>query len=102
MAIRGRGGGWRALELFRPVAALLPAVRRAERKVPFRERVMYTGMSLSVFLACSHLPLYGIRYAATAAAGADPLHWLRSILASNRGTLMELGVVPRPSSRAGR
>ncbi|CAN6244704.1 unnamed protein product, partial [Urochloa humidicola] len=33
-----------------------------------------------------HLPLYGVRYAA-AASGADPLYFVRSILASNRGTL---------------
>jgi preprotein translocase subunit SecY len=26
--------------------------------------------------------------------GADPLYWLRVILASNKGTLMELGISP--------
>jgi protein transport protein SEC61 subunit alpha len=25
---------------------------------------------------------------------SDPLYWLRAILASNRGTLMELGITP--------
>lgn len=25
---------------------------------------------------------------------ADPLYWMRAILASNRGTLMELGISP--------
>ncbi|RLM80045.1 hypothetical protein C2845_PM12G17790 [Panicum miliaceum] len=39
----------------------------------------------------ANLPLYGVRYAAS---GPDPLYWVRSILASNRGTLMELGVGP--------
>merc|ERR1712216_130359 len=28
------------------------------------------------------------------AAGSDPLYWLRAILASNRGTCMELGISP--------
>ncbi|KAL6596702.1 hypothetical protein ACP70R_047345 [Stipagrostis hirtigluma subsp. patula] len=81
----------RALELFRPAAAVLPAERRADRAVPFGQRVLYTGMSVSVLLVCSHLPLYGVRYSPS---GADPLYWVRTLLASNRGTLMELGVAP--------
>ena len=28
------------------------------------------------------------------AQGADPFYWMRVILASNRGTLMELGISP--------
>ena len=79
------------LDMVRPLAALMPAVRRADRAVPFHRRMLYTGLSVSVFMVCSHLPLYGVRYAAS---GADPLYWLRSILASNRGTLMEFGVGP--------
>jgi len=80
-----------ALQLIRPVAALMPAVRRPDRVVPFNRRVLYTGIAMSVFLVCSHLPLYGVPYTAS---GADPLYWVRAVLASNRGTLMELGVGP--------
>ena len=85
-------GSFALLDLIRPLASLMPAVRRADRAVPFHRRALYTGISVSVFLVCSHLPLYGVRYAAS--AGADPLYWVRSVLASNRGTLMELGVGP--------
>lgn len=28
------------------------------------------------------------------ASSADPFYWMRVILASNRGTLMELGITP--------
>lgn len=38
----------------------------------------------------SQLPLYGI----VSSESSDPLHWMRIVLASNRGTLMELGVLP--------
>jgi protein transport protein SEC61 subunit alpha len=38
----------------------------------------------------SQLPLYGI----ISSESSDPLHWMRVVLASNRGTLMELGVLP--------
>ncbi|KAJ1278751.1 hypothetical protein BS78_04G102700 [Paspalum vaginatum] len=87
MAARGST----ALHLIRPLATLMPAVRRADRVVPFSRRALYTGISMSVFLVCSHLPLYGVP---AASAGADPLYWVRALLASNRGTLMELGVGP--------
>ena len=38
----------------------------------------------------SQIPLYGIK----ANDSADPFYWMRVILASNRGTLMELGISP--------
>jgi protein transport protein SEC61 subunit alpha len=41
-------------------------------------------------LICSQIPLYGIYKS----GASDPLYWLRAILASNRGTLMELGISP--------
>ena len=42
----------------------------------------------------SQMPLYGIVSSDT----SDPLYWLRMMLASNRGTLMELGITPIISS----
>lgn len=39
---------------------------------------------------CSQVPLYGIM----SSDSSDPLYWMRVILASNRGTLMELGITP--------
>jgi protein transport protein SEC61 subunit alpha len=36
------------------------------------------------------VPLYGIM----SSDSSDPLYWMRVILASNRGTLMELGITP--------
>ena len=78
------------MDMIRQLAVLMPAMRRADRAVPFHRRMLYTGLSLSVFMVCSHVPFYGVRYAAS---GAD-LYWVRSILASNRGTLMEFGVGP--------
>lgn len=42
----------------------------------------------------SQMPLYGI----VSSDSSDPLYWLRMMLASNRGTLMELGITPIISS----
>uniref|UniRef100_A0A2N9EGK6 Translocon Sec61/SecY plug domain-containing protein n=1 Tax=Fagus sylvatica TaxID=28930 RepID=A0A2N9EGK6_FAGSY len=84
------GGGFRVLHLVRPFLSFLPEVQSADRKIPFRDKVMYTVISLFIFLVCSQLPLYGIH----STTGADPFYWMRVILASNRGTVMELGITP--------
>lgn len=70
--------------------SILPEVQPAERKIPFKEKVLYTAVTLFVFLVCSQLPLYGIK----TNSGADPFYWARVIMASNRGTCMELGISP--------
>jgi len=76
--------------LVRPFLSVLPDVQQADRKIPFKEKVLYTAVTLFVFLVCSQLPLYGIK----TNSGADPFYWARVIMASNRGTCMELGISP--------
>ena len=83
-------GGFRVINLVRPFLAVLPEVEAPDRKVAFRERALYTAVALFIFLVCSQLPLYGIQ----TSAGSDPFYWARVIMASNRGTLMELGITP--------
>ena len=55
-----------------------------------REKLVWTGITLFIYLVCSQIPIYGVNRA----SGADPFYWMRVILASNRGTLMELGISP--------
>eukprot|EP01024_Parvocaulis_polyphysoides_P039318 TRINITY_DN3551_c0_g1_i2.p1 TRINITY_DN3551_c0_g1~~TRINITY_DN3551_c0_g1_i2.p1 ORF type:complete len:474 (+),score=70.52 TRINITY_DN3551_c0_g1_i2:84-1505(+) len=83
-------GGFRVLELARPFLSVLPDVSAPDRRIPFRQRAMYTAAALFIFLVCSQLPLYGIQ----TNSGADPFYWVRVIMASNRGTCMELGISP--------
>ena len=60
-----------------------------------QERMLTTAQStLLIFLVMSQMPLYGIVSSDT----SDPIYWLRMMLASNRGTLMELGTTPIISS----
>ncbi|KAL5732168.1 Protein transport protein Sec61 subunit alpha [Ranunculus cassubicifolius] len=73
------GGGFRVLHLVRPFFVISTT-----------KKVIYTVISLFIFLVCSQLPLYGIH----STTGADPFYWMRVILASNRGTVMELGITP--------
>merc|ERR1711998_282823 len=83
-------GGVRFLQLVRPFMCVLPEVKSPDRKRPFKEKVLWTAITLFIFLVCCQIPLYGIK----TNASSDPFYWLRVILASNRGTLMELGISP--------
>jgi protein transport protein SEC61 subunit alpha len=84
----------RFLDLVKPFVPLVPEISLPESKVPFNNRLVWTGLTLLVFLVMSQMPLYGIVSSDT----SDPLYWLRMMMASNRGTLMELGITPIISS----
>jgi protein transport protein SEC61 subunit alpha len=76
--------------MIRPVMGLLPEVAQPDRKIPFREKALWTVVTLFIFLVCCQIPLYGV----STSKSSDPFYWMRVILASNRGTLMELGISP--------
>jgi preprotein translocase SecY subunit len=80
----------RFIELFKPLARFFPDIKAPDRKVAFNEKIFWTAISLIIYFVMSQTPLYGI-----GSAGLnDPLGSLRVIFASNRGTLMELGIGP--------
>eukprot|EP00227_Mantoniella_beaufortii_P015141 CAMPEP_0197601868 /NCGR_PEP_ID=MMETSP1326-20131121/36093_1 /TAXON_ID=1155430 /ORGANISM="Genus nov. species nov., Strain RCC2288" /LENGTH=117 /DNA_ID=CAMNT_0043169139 /DNA_START=1 /DNA_END=350 /DNA_ORIENTATION=+ len=68
----------------------LPEVKRATSPVRFQDKLLYTLFTLLVFLVMSQIPLYGVAIKNS----SDPFYWMRVIMASNRGTLMELGITP--------
>ncbi|CAO2595014.1 Protein transport protein Sec61 subunit alpha isoform 2 [Lemmus lemmus] len=82
--------GIKFLEVIKPFCAVLPEIQKPERKIQFREKVLWTAITLFIFLVCCQIPLFGIM----SSDSADPFYWMRVILASNRGTLMELGISP--------
>ena len=73
---------------------LVPEVAQPKIEVKKQLKFIWTAIILFIFLICSQIPLYGIYKS----EGSDPLHWMRVILASNRGTLMELGISPLVTS----
>ena len=79
----------RFLGLFKPIGRVLPEIKKPERKVSFNEKIFWTALVLIVYLVMSEVPLYGIPQSAS-----DQFSALRVIFASNRGTLMELGIGP--------
>ncbi len=80
------------LYALKPVLSLMPEVEKPQRnkKVSFRDRTIWTGVVLLIYLICCQIPLYGV----SLNASGDPFYWMRAILASNRGSLMELGISP--------
>ncbi len=79
----------RFLGLFKPIGRVLPEIKKPERKVSFNEKIFWTGLVLVIFLVMAQIPLYGV-----SSSAADNFSQLRVIFASNRGTLMELGIGP--------
>ncbi len=79
----------RFLSLFKPIGRVLPEIKKPERKVSFNEKIFWTALVLVIFLVMTEIPLYGV-----ATSASDQFGQLRVIFASNRGTLMELGIGP--------
>lgn len=59
-----------------------------------KDKVVWTAIALLIYLICCQIPLYGVYIT----DGADPLYMLRMMLASNKGSLMELGIQPMITS----
>lgn len=80
----------KALDLVRPFLGFMPEVSKPTKLPPIKERLMWTGAALFIFLICCQVPVFGSRPNKT----SDPFYWMRVVLASNKGTLMELGISP--------
>mmetsp|Transcript_22435 Transcript_22435/g.29100 ORF Transcript_22435/g.29100 Transcript_22435/m.29100 type:complete len:473 (-) Transcript_22435:437-1855(-) len=80
----------RFIHLVRPLLCVVPEVAQPDHKISITEKIFWTAFALMMYLFACGIPLYGMQTAHT----SDPFHWLRVILASNRGTLMELGLAP--------
>jgi protein transport protein SEC61 subunit alpha len=44
----------------KPFTPLIPEVQVPETKVPFQQRIIWTSVTLVIFLVMSQMPLYGI------------------------------------------
>jgi len=68
----------------------MPEIKQPQREVQFKEKLLWTVVVLIIYLIMSNIPLYGVASTET----ADYYYWLRVILASQKGTLTELGIGP--------
>jgi len=68
----------------------MPELKAPQREVSFKEKLLWTVLALVIYLIMSNIPLFGVNISET----TDYYYWLRVILASQRGTLTELGIGP--------
>ncbi|AFK50774.1 preprotein translocase subunit SecY [Thermogladius calderae 1633] len=80
-----------ALDVMARIADYLPAAKKPDRKPSLYERLFWTAMALIVYLVLANTPLYGIPIQP---ASQQQILLIQVIFASNRGTLMELGIGP--------
>ncbi|MBY9009359.1 MAG: preprotein translocase subunit SecY [Candidatus Lokiarchaeota archaeon] len=78
------------IKFFTPFVRVMPEIKAPQREVRFKEKLLWTVVALVIYLIMSNIPLYGVNISET----TDYYHWLRVILASQRGTLTELGIGP--------
>jgi protein transport protein SEC61 subunit alpha len=78
------------LRFFSPFVRVMPEIKQPDREVSFKEKIMWTAIALIIYMVMSVIPLYGVDIQET----QDYFYWLRVILASQRGTLTELGIGP--------
>lgn len=82
--------GTKLLYMLKPAIAIIPEIEAPVTAVAFDTKQIWTGIVVLIYLLCCQIPLYGM----VTVSESDPFYWMRVILASNRGSLMELGISP--------
>ena len=78
------------LQVLRPFMSITPEVVKPKKEVKFNEKKLWTYGCLIIYFIMSSLPIYGVANTGS----SDPFQFLRTIMASQRGTLAELGIGP--------
>jgi protein transport protein SEC61 subunit alpha len=86
--------GTKLLYMLKPAMVVVPEVETPDRKTTLKTKMIWTGVITLIYLLCCQIPIYGINKTEE----SDPFYWMRVILASNRGSLMELGISPLVTS----
>ncbi|CAB4028341.1 transport Sec61 subunit alpha [Paramuricea clavata] len=55
--------GVKFLEVLRPFISILPEVAKPERRIQFREKVLWTAITLFIFLVCCQVIFSTVLYA---------------------------------------
>ncbi|MDI9618735.1 preprotein translocase subunit SecY [Methanothermobacter sp.] len=76
-------------EKFEPIFSVLPQVKSPDYRVPFREKLKWTGIILVLYFFLAQIPLYGLSPRAV-----DQFAQLRAVLAGNFGSILTLGIGP--------
>jgi len=84
------GSRVRLIDIVRPFYSLVPQVESPLRRVFFNDKLVNTVLAVLFLLVAGEIRIFGIQKTDR----IDPLYWMRPMLASKMGTLMEIGVQP--------
>ena len=76
-------------EAITPIFSILPQVRSPSYRVPFKEKLKWTGIILILYFMLGIIPLFGLSPTAV-----DQFAQLRAVLAGEFGSLITLGIGP--------
>ncbi len=77
------------LDTLQPVFRMMPEVKPPEGEVPLKNKIMWSAAALALFFVMGNITLFGLD-----SARADYLAGLQTILASNMGSLISVGIGP--------
>ena len=76
-------------EILQPIFSLLPQVKSPTYRVPFKEKLKWTGVILILYFILSQVTLFGL-----SATAVDQFASLRAVLAGSFGSIITLGIGP--------
>ncbi len=78
------------IDIMAKIANYIPTVEKPKAKPGLYERILWTAIALIIYVIMANTPLFGIEYQGQ----GQQILIVQIIFASNRGTLMELGIGP--------
>lgn len=76
-------------EALLPIFSYLPQVKSPNYRVPFKEKLKWTGVILILYFILSQIPLFGLSPTAV-----DQFSQLRAVMAGSFGSIITLGIGP--------
>ena len=76
-------------EIFQPLFSILPQVRSPTYRVPFKEKLKWTGIILILYFILGQIALFGL-----SGNAVDQFAQLRAVLAGEFGSIITLGIGP--------
>ncbi|ODV95375.1 hypothetical protein PACTADRAFT_68595 [Pachysolen tannophilus NRRL Y-2460] len=83
---------FRLLDLMKPFGSIIPEIEISLGKSEFDDKIIYTFVSCFIYLLLQ-FPIVGVKVAEQLSI-KDPFYWLRPIFGSEKGTLLEFGLLP--------
>lgn len=76
-------------EALLPIFSYLPQVRSPSYRVPFKEKLKWTGVILILYFVLTQIPLFGL-----SSTSVDQFAQLRAVMAGSFGSILTLGIGP--------